>query len=104
GNARFSSFADPQGRTRSNINTTFGVQHKFMNKRLVLGVQIIDPFTRQQNFVYTYGSNFYIESFNSIRTRNFRVSISYQLNKLVQKSNLSDKEKKRALQQVQQKS
>jgi len=104
GNARFSSFADPQGRTRSNINTTFGVQHKFMNKRLVLGVQIIDPFTKQQNFVYTYGSNFYIESFNSIRTRNLRVSVSYQLNKLVQKSNLSDKEKKRALQQVQQKS
>ncbi len=102
GNARFSSFASPQGNSRSNLNMNIGVQRRFMNRRLAVSFNIIDPFRVQQFTTYTYGSNFTVESFNSTNTRNFRLAISYQLNKLV-KSKLSDKDKQAALKKIQQK-
>jgi hypothetical protein len=94
GNARFSSFADPQGRSRSNLSTNLGVQHKFMDRRLIVSLNLIDPFTPQRFLTYTYGANFNIESFSSTNTRNIRLSIAYQLNRMVQKSSLNDKQKK----------
>jgi ferric enterobactin receptor len=81
GNFRFSSFADPQGRSRSNLTMNFGVQHKFINRRLVLGFNVADPFRTSQLRTYTYGTNFALESFNSTRTKNYRFTISWQLNK-----------------------
>ncbi|MDB5229380.1 MAG: TonB-dependent receptor, partial [Chitinophagaceae bacterium] len=81
GNARYNSFADPQGRSRSNVNMNFGVQQKLMNKRLIVAFNIIDPFTKQHYSSYTYGSNYYLESESSTNTRNFRLSVSYQLNR-----------------------
>jgi hypothetical protein len=100
GNARFSSFADPQGRSKSNLQTNFSVQHKFMDKRLIIGITVIDPILTQKYTTYTYGSNFFLESYSSTNTRNFRLTISYQLNKLVQKKQLSDKEKKKILEKL----
>ena len=55
---------------------------------------MVDPFTVQQYTTYTYGSNFNIESFSSTNSRNFRFTVAYQLNKIVQKKVLSDKQKK----------
>jgi hypothetical protein len=97
GNARFSSFADPQGRSRSNLSTNLGVQHKFMDRRLIVSLNLIDPFTPQRFLTYTYGANFNIESFSSTNTRNIRLSVAYQLNRMVQKSGLNDKQKKEIL-------
>lgn len=97
GNAKYSSFADPQGKSNSNLNLNFGVQRKLMNKRLIVGLNIIDPIMMQQFTTYTYGKNFTTESFNSSNTRNYRLTVSYQLNKMVKKSRLSDKDKKTAL-------
>jgi len=102
GNARFSSFADPQGRSRSNISMNVGVQKKFFNKRLSVSLNIIDPFTTQQFTTFTYGSNFKLESFSQARTRNFRLSVSYQLNKIVQKKVVTDKQKKAAIDKARQ--
>ncbi len=101
GNARYSSFADPQGRSRSNINMSFGVQRKFFNKRIIVNFNIFDPFTTQQYTTYTYGSNFNIENYSSTTTRNYRIAISYQLNKMVTKSTLTDKQKRAALERLQ---
>lgn len=101
GNARFSSFADPQGRTRSNINMNLGFQRKLFEKRMTVGFNIIDPFTTQQTQSFTFGPNFSLESFRATRTRNFRLSVSWQLNKMVQKSTMSEKQKKQALEKVQ---
>jgi ferric enterobactin receptor len=84
GNARYSSFADPQGRSKSNLSMNVGVQQKFMKKRLIASLNIIDPFRKQQLITYTYGKNFLLESGNTTQTRNVRLSISYQLNKMVQ--------------------
>ncbi|MBC7587704.1 MAG: outer membrane beta-barrel protein, partial [Chitinophagaceae bacterium] len=103
GNARYSSYADPQGRSKSNLTMTLGVQKKFFNKRLIVGLNAIDPFRVQQYTTYTYGTNFNIESFSSTQTRNFRLSVAYQLNKIVLKSKLTDKQKKDALEKMKKK-
>jgi ferric enterobactin receptor len=103
GNARYSSFADPQGRSRSNLTMTLGVQKKFFNKRLIVGIVAIDPFRPQQFTTYTYGSNFNIEAFNSTQTRNFRFTVAYQLNKIVTKSKMTDKQKREALEKMKKK-
>ncbi len=103
GTARFNRFASPQGTSRSNVSTNIGVQRKLMDRRLVLSLNAIDPFTAQQFYNFTSGPRFEIESFNSTNTRNYRISVSYQLNKLVQKSKVSDKEKKKLLEQIKKK-
>jgi hypothetical protein len=101
GNARFSSFADPQGRATSNLTMNLGIQHKFFNKRLIVSFNAIDPIKAQKFVTYTYGAKFSSENYNSTRTRNFRIGVSYQLNKVVQKSKLSEKKKNNLLQKVQ---
>lgn len=89
GNFRYNNFADPQGRSRSNLNMNFGIQRKFFDKRLTVSFNVIDPFTKQRYVTYTYGKNFFIETNNAVNTRNFRLSVSWQLNKLVQKNSAS---------------
>jgi outer membrane receptor for ferrienterochelin and colicin len=102
GNARFNSFADPQGRAKSNINLNFGVQRKFFDKRLILQFNVIDPFASQKFTTYTYGSNFFLESYRASQTRNFRLTVTYQLNRMVQKK-VTDKEMQDALDKVRKK-
>lgn len=103
GTARFSSFADPQGRSRSNLTMNLGFQYKFFDRRLIIGLNIADPFRSQEYFSNVYGSNFNIESYSSSNSRNFRITIAYQLNKLVQKNNLSDKQKQAILDKIKKK-
>ena len=100
GNTRYSSYADPQGRSRSNITMNIGVQRKFFDKRVIVNFNIFDPFTTQQYTTYTYGSNFNIENYSSTTTRNYRLGISYQLNRMVRKSTITDKQKREALERV----
>jgi outer membrane receptor protein involved in Fe transport len=83
GSMRFNSFADPQGRSRSNVNSHFGVQHKFLDRRLIVSLAVIDPFTRQEVTTTTTGKNFNLESFRSSRTRNMRLTLGWQLNRVV---------------------
>jgi ferric enterobactin receptor len=103
GNARYNSYADPQGRSRSNVAMNIGVQRKFFNRRLSVSFNIIDPFSAQQYATYTYGTNYFLESHSQARTRNFRVAVSYQLNKVVQKKSVTDKQKKEAIERAKQK-
>ncbi len=100
GSARYNNFADPQGRSRSNVSLNLGVQRKLMDRRLTIAFNMIDPFTPQQYVTVTTGPQFTIESFNATTTRNYRVSISYQLNKMVQKSSINDKDKKLMLDKI----
>ncbi len=96
-NNRYTSFANPQGRSRSNINMSISAQRKFFNKRVIIAVSAIDPFGLQKYNGFTYGTNFNIESYSVSNTQNFRLSISYQLSRTMVKSNLNDKDKKDAL-------
>lgn len=85
GNIRYNNFADPQGKSRSNVSFNLGVQKKLLDKRLVVSFNIIDPFQAMQFTSFTYGRNFLLENFNASVTKNYKISISYQLNKIVQK-------------------
>jgi hypothetical protein len=85
GTARYNNFADPQGRSRSNLTVNLGVQRKFLDRRLIVSINIIDPTTQQQFQTFAYGANFNLESFSSSNTRNYRIAVSYQLNKVVTK-------------------
>lgn len=85
GNARYNSFADPQGRARSNLTTNFGVQRKFFKKRLIILFNVIDPFSAQSFTRDTYGTRFTLHSYHSTNTRNFRLTVIYQLNKIQQR-------------------
>ncbi len=77
-------FANPQGFGRWNWSMNAGVQKKFLQKRLSVTVNIIDPFIQQVKN-YTYGTNFYLQSFNKTNTRNFRLSVGYNLTKVPKK-------------------
>jgi len=83
----FNRFANPQGTVRNTLSMNIGVQRKFFAKRFIVTVNIIDPFRQQQNKNFTYGSNFNLESFSTIRSRNFRIALSYIFKKAQKKNN-----------------
>jgi outer membrane receptor protein involved in Fe transport len=82
----YNRFANPQGTVRSTLSMNMGVQQKFFKKKMILSVSVIDPFRQQQNKFFTYASNFYLESFNTTKTKNFRVALSYLFSKKVKKA------------------
>ena len=84
GSFTFNRFANPQGYARSNWSMNLGIQRKFLDKKLTVTANIIDPFV-QQSRNYTYGSNFYLQSFSTAQTRNFRLSVGYNFTKKVKK-------------------
>jgi len=93
GNAKYTNFADPQGRSRTNLQMNIGVQRKLLQKRLIVSLNFIDPFSRQQQFIFTNGRNFFVESRNTTNTKNIRATIAYQLNKIVQNKAVQKKPK-----------
>ena len=56
-----------------------GIQKKFFNKKLIATINIIDPFVNQQRRIFTYATNFNLESYSITQTRNFRLSLAYNL-------------------------
>jgi hypothetical protein len=85
GSFTFNRFANPQGYARWNWSMNAGIQRKFFEKRFTVTVNIIDPFSQQRNRNYTYGTNFYLQSFSTTNTRNFRLSLGYNFTKAVKK-------------------
>jgi hypothetical protein len=81
GSFTFNRFANPQGYARWNWSMNIGVQRKFFAKRLTVTANIIDPFV-QQSRNYTQGTNFILQSYNTTQTRNFRLTLGYNLTKV----------------------
>lgn len=77
----YNRFANPQGRVRSTLSMNLGVQQKFFKKRIIVTVNVIDPFRQQQNINSTFGSNFNLESYSTTNTRNYRIVLSYVFKK-----------------------
>ena len=94
GSFNVNRFANPQGYARWNTSMSLGVQRKFINKKLVITVNAIDPFANQQRRVFTYGTNFNLESYSQTQTRNFKLSVAYNLTKTPKKKPLSLPKKK----------
>lgn len=93
GSATFNRFANPQGYVRWNSSMNIGIQRKFFDKRFIITANIIDPIRQQENRTYTYGTNFIHESYNYTRTRNYRLTLTYNFLPKVTKADLEQKEK-----------
>jgi len=79
GGFNINRFGNPQGFARWNTSMNLGIQKKFFNKKLIATINIIDPFVNQQRRIFTYAPNFNLESYSITQTRNFRLSIAYNL-------------------------
>ncbi|MGE5519191.1 MAG: outer membrane beta-barrel protein [Candidatus Dadabacteria bacterium] len=86
GNFTVNRFANPQGSVRSTLSMNLGVQARVLKKKVTIALNTIDPFIQQKNHVFTYGTNFNLESFSSTQTKNYRVSLSYNLTKSKKKT------------------
>jgi outer membrane receptor protein involved in Fe transport len=84
GNFAFNRFANPQGYARWSWSMNIGIQRRFFDKKLTLTFNIIDLFL-QENRNYTQSTNFILESFNTTRTRNLRLSAGYNFMKKAKK-------------------
>lgn len=80
-NIRYNSIADPQGRAKSTVKQMAGVQTRWFNKRLTVGLVAIDPFMQEKYQTVTYGKNFTLRNDNFTNTRNFRITFAYNLTK-----------------------
>lgn len=85
----FNRFANPQGSVRTALSMNIGAQRKFLNKKLIIALNVIDPLGQQQNKVFTYGTNFNLESYSYTQTRNFRIAVSYIFSKTPKKNKLT---------------
>lgn len=56
------------------------MQARLLDKKFTLMANIMDPFTQQQNRFLTYGTNFILENLNTTNTRNYRLTVAYNLN------------------------
>ena len=67
------------------------MQAKLLNRKLTATVNVIDPFTQQQNHSFTYGTNFSLENFNTTQTINFRLTLGYNFIKSPKKKAAANK-------------
>ena len=81
GNFTYNRFANPQGTVKSSLSMNVGLQAKLLNKKFIVTLNVIDPFVQQQNRTFTYGTNFNLENYNSTQTRNFRITLGYNLSR-----------------------
>ena len=85
GNFTSNRFANPQGSVNWNLSMNAGIQKKFFRKKLIVTVNVIDPFRNQITNSYTYGTNFEVHSYNSTQTKNYRVTLGYSFTKAAKK-------------------
>jgi outer membrane receptor protein involved in Fe transport len=83
-------FSNPQGTIRTALSMNIGVQKKFLNKKLIVSLNVIDPFKQLQNKFFTYGTNFILESINTPQTRDLRIAVAYIFSKTPKKNKLTE--------------
>jgi hypothetical protein len=83
GSFLFNRWANPQGTSSSYVSMNMGMQRKFFDRRLIVTLNVSDPFIQQHNLNRTYGTNFYQESYGTTQTRNFRLTVSYDLHHVI---------------------
>jgi hypothetical protein len=98
GSFSFNRFANPQGTVKSTLSMNIGLQAKMMKKKLTATLNIIDPFFEQQNRTFTYGTNFNLESYSTTQTRNFRLTLGYNLTRSKKKTVSNKQNLQKALQ------
>ena len=85
GNFTYNRFANPQGTVRSNVSMNLGLQAKLFSRKMILTLNMIDPFRQQENRTFTFGPNYIFENYNTTRTRNYRISLGYNFTASIKK-------------------
>lgn len=80
GGLNFNRLANPQGQVRSSLSTAFGMQAKLLQKRLIVSLNLVDPFFPSQYRSFTYGTGFLQEKDGLTQTTNLRLSLAYVYN------------------------
>jgi len=91
GSFTYNRFANPQGTVRSSVSMNLALQAKILRKKLTVTLNAIDPFLQQRNHIFTYGTNFSLENFNTTQTKNYRISLGYSFVKSAKKTSLKTK-------------
>ncbi|HSF45567.1 MAG TPA: TonB-dependent receptor, partial [Chitinophagaceae bacterium] len=76
-NTNFNRFANPQGSVRSTVAMNIGIQRKFLQKKLLATLNMVDPIIQQTYDNVTVGTNFRVSSTGLTETRNFRLTLTY---------------------------
>ncbi len=74
-----------QGTSSGTVQTQFGVKRNILKNKFSLRFTAIDPFTQRNISSITEGPNFYQESSNIRKTRNFLFALSYRFTKIESK-------------------
>ena len=80
-NMAFNRFANPQGRVRNRVSMNLGVQRKFLQKKLVVSLNVVDPFSQQQNANFIETAKYNLETFSRSNSRNVRLAVAYNFSK-----------------------
>ncbi|MDO6435597.1 outer membrane beta-barrel protein [Flavitalea sp. BT771] len=83
GSCLLNRYANPQGASSSYVSMNMGIQRKFFDRRFIVTLNITDPFVQQHSLSHTYGTDFYLESYGSTQSRNFRLTLSYDLHRVI---------------------
>jgi hypothetical protein len=100
GNFTYNRFANPQGTVKSSLSMNVGLQAKMLNKKMIVTLNVIDPFIQQQSRVFTYGSNFNLENYNSTRTKNYRLTLGYNFGRSQKKKTVPAKDLQKKLEGI----
>jgi outer membrane receptor protein involved in Fe transport len=76
-NTNYNRNANPQGSVRSTVAMNLGIQRKFLDKKLLATINMIDPIIQQTYDNETIGPNFKAVSRGLTETRNFRLTVTY---------------------------
>ncbi|MBS1664129.1 MAG: outer membrane beta-barrel protein [Bacteroidetes bacterium] len=74
---------NPQGVSTATVNTNLGIQRKFFQKKIIVTLNVSDPFIQQSNTSQLHGPNFDVQSYSTTQTRNYRLTLSYDWNHTV---------------------
>jgi len=96
GNVVFNRFANPQGSIRNRISMNLGVQRKFLNKKLVVSLNVVDPFTRQQNSNFIEAPNYTLSTYSLSNSQNLRMAVAYNFSKKPKKKIVAKPKPKQA--------
>lgn len=83
GSCLLNRYANPQGASSSYVSMNMGIQRKFFDRRFIVTLNITDPFVQQHSLSHTYGTDFNLESYGSTQSRNFRLTLSYDLHRVI---------------------
>ena len=76
-------YANPQGDASSYVSMNMSIQRKFFDKKFIVTLNVWDPFIQQHSTTVTYGEQFNQQSYSEAHTRNFRLTLSYDLNHII---------------------